>query len=129
MHQVAQTWQSYYNYFLTYLLTLPLWIYYTTEILFNSNLATTCLKEVVISLKMESFAIDRLCKTHIFHALLLLLSRFSPFWLCATPERSAHQAPLSPRFSRQEHWSGFPFPSPMHESEKWKWSCSVVSNS
>ena len=81
MHQVAQTWQSYYNYFLTYLLTLPLWIYYTTEILFNSNLATTCLKEVVVSLKMESFATDRLCKTHIFHALLLLLllSHFSPF--------------------------------------------------
>ena len=25
-------------------------------------------------------------------------------------------------FSRQEHWSGLPFPSPMHESEKWKWS-------
>ena len=22
------------------------------------------------------------------------------------------------RFSRQEHWSGSPFPSPMHESEK-----------
>ena len=21
-------------------------------------------------------------------------------------------------FSRQEHWSGLPFPSPMHESEK-----------
>ena len=32
-------------------------------------------------------------------------------------------------FSRQEHWSGWPFPSPMHESEKWKWSRSVVSNS
>ena len=31
-------------------------------------------------------------------------------------------------FSRQEHWSGLPFPSPMHESEKWKWSCSVVSD-
>ena len=30
----------------------------------------------------------------------------------------AHQAPLSLGFSRQEHWSGFPFPSPMHESEK-----------
>ena len=26
----------------------------------------------------------------------------------------------------QEHWSGLPFPSPMHESEKWKWSHSVV---
>ena len=32
-------------------------------------------------------------------------------------------------FSRQEHWSGLPFPSPMHESEKWKWSRSVVSDS
>ena len=41
---------------------------------------------------------------------------------------AAHQAPLSPGFSRQEHWSGLPFPSPVHESEKWKWSCSVVSD-
>ena len=32
-------------------------------------------------------------------------------------------------FSRQEHWSGLPFPSPMHESEKWKWSRSVISDS
>ena len=31
--------------------------------------------------------------------------------------------------SRQEHWSGLPFPSPMHGSEKWKWSRSVVSDS
>ena len=29
-----------------------------------------------------------------------------------TPWTAAHQAPLSPRFSRQEYWSGFPFPSP-----------------
>ena len=42
---------------------------------------------------------------------------------------AAHQAPPSLGFSRQEHWSGLPFPSPMHESEKWKWSCSVVSDS
>ena len=35
---------------------------------------------------------------------------------------------LSLGFSRQEHWSGLPFPSPMHESEKWKWSRSVVSD-
>ena len=32
-------------------------------------------------------------------------------------------------FSRKEHWSGLPFPSPMHESEKWKWSRSVMSDS
>ena len=49
---------------------------------------------------------------------LLLLSRFSRVQLCATPETAAHQAPLSLRFSRQEHWSVLPFPSPMHESEK-----------
>ena len=35
----------------------------------------------------------------------------------------------SPGFSRQEHWRGLPFPSPMHESEKWKWSRSVVYDS
>ena len=40
----------------------------------------------------------------------------------------AHQAPPSLGFSRQEHWSGLPFPSPVNESEKWKWSRSVVSD-
>ena len=60
---------------------------------------------------------------------LLLLSHFSCVRLCATPETAAHQAPPSLAFSRQEHWSGLPFPSPMHESEKWKWSRSVVSDS
>ena len=41
---------------------------------------------------------------------------------------TAHQAPPSLGFSRQEHWSGLPFPSPMHESQKWKWSHSAVSD-
>ena len=52
--------------------------------------------------------------------LLLLLSRFSRVRLCVTPETAAHQAPPSLGFSRQEHWSGLPFPSPMQESEKGK---------
>ena len=30
----------------------------------------------------------------------------------ATPWTTAHQAPLSMRFSRQEYWNGLPFPSP-----------------
>ena len=30
----------------------------------------------------------------------------------ATPWTVAHQAPLSMGFSRQEYWSGLPFPSP-----------------
>ena len=37
-----------------------------------------------------------------------------------------HQAPLSLGFSRQEHSGGLPFPSPVHESEKGKWSRSAV---
>ena len=61
--------------------------------------------------------------------LLLLLSHFSRVRLCVTPQTAAHQAPPSLGFSRREHWSGLPFPSPMRESEKWNWSCSVVSDS
>ena len=47
--------------------------------------------------------------------------------LCDPIDRSP-QAPPSLGFSRQEHWSGLPFPSPMHESEKWNWHRSVASN-
>ena len=46
--------------------------------------------------------------------LLLLLSRFSRVQLCATPQTAAHQAPLSLGLSRQEHWSGLPFSSPVY---------------
>ena len=42
---------------------------------------------------------------------LLLLSHLSRVQLCVTPEMSAHQAPLSLGFSRQEHWGGLPLPS------------------
>ena len=52
------------------------------------------------------------------NSMLLLLSRFSRVQLCVTPRMAVHQAPLSLGFSRQEHWSGLPFPSLMHESEK-----------
>ena len=48
------------------------------------------------------------------HMLLLLLSCFNRVQLCATLYIAAHQSPLSLGFSRQEYWSGLPFPSPMH---------------
>ena len=44
--------------------------------------------------------------------LLLLLSRLSSIRLCVTPWTEANQAPPSLGFSKQEHWSGLPFPSP-----------------
>ena len=50
--------------------------------------------------------------------MLLLLSHFSHVQLCVTPQTAACQAPPSLGFSRQEHWSGLPFLSPMDASEK-----------
>ena len=41
-----------------------------------------------------------------------MLSSFSHVQLCATLWTVAHQAPLSMGFSRQEYWSGLPFPAP-----------------
>ena len=42
--------------------------------------------------------------------------------LFATSRTIAHQAPLSTVFSRQDYWSGLPFPTPrtiMHVKETW----------
>ena len=36
----------------------------------------------------------------------------SPVWLCVTQWTIGCQAPLSRGFSRQEYWTGLPFPSP-----------------
>ena len=50
----------------------------------------------------------------IIHASLLSLVRlFAIRWI------SAHQAPLSTEFSKQEYWSGLPFPSPGDLPDPW----------
>ena len=46
-----------------------------------------------------------------------MLSHFSHVQLSATPWTMASQAPLSMGFSRQEYWSGLPFPSPVIKYE------------
>ena len=46
--------------------------------------------------------------------MLLLLNCFSCVQPCATPQMAAHPGSLSLGFSRQEYWSGLPFPPPMH---------------
>ena len=51
---------------------------------------------------------------------VMLLSCFSRVRLCATPSTEVHQAPLSLGFSRQEHWSGLPFPAPTGTIERKK---------
>ena len=65
-----------------------------------------------------TLAIWTVTKERLLLLLQQLISHFSHVRLCATPQMAAHQAPPSLGFSRQEHWSGLQFPSPMHESEK-----------
>ena len=72
------------------------------------------------ALQADSLLTELQGKPILILLLLLLLSHFSRVRLCATPETAANQAPPSLGFSRQEHWSGLPFLSPMHESEKLK---------
>ena len=58
---------------------------------------------------------NKACECEFFQPVfgtLLLLSSFSRVRLCVTPWTTAYQASLSMGFSRQEHWSGLPFPSP-----------------
>ena len=45
------------------------------------------------------------------------------------PHRRQPTRLLRPWDSPGKNWSGLPFPSPMYESEKWKWSRLVVSDS
>ena len=45
-----------------------------------------------------------------------------------TPQRAAHQAPPSLGFSRQEHWSGLPFPSPKQNIERRKSKHDITEN-
>ena len=45
-----------------------------------------------------------------------MLSHFSCVWLLTTIWTAASHAPLSMGFSRQEYWSGLPFPYPGHLS-------------
>ena len=46
------------------------------------------------------------CSKHVYSVAYLCLTFFVTSWTIA------HQAPLSMGFSRQEYWSGLPFPSP-----------------
>ena len=48
--------------------------------------------------------------------------------LCDPIDGSPAGSPI-PGILQARHWGGLPFPSPVHESEKWKWSRSVPSNS
>ena len=64
----------------------------------------------------DLFAVQRTLKSllqhHSLKASILWCSAFFMVQLSATPWAIAFQAPPSMGFSRQEYWSGLPFPSP-----------------
>ena len=54
----------------------------------------------------------RIWKIELAIIILPKMKSLSHVWLFATPWTEAHQAPPSMEFSKQEYWSGLPFPSP-----------------
>ena len=95
------------------------------------------------SQQSDTFAtIDEPTLTHHYHPKFIVCLFSWGFTFFAATAKSLQSCPTlcdpidgsppgSPSlgFSRQEYWSGLPFPSPVHENEKWKWSRSVVSDS
>ena len=56
-----------------------------------------------------------------------MLSHFSHIWFFATPWTAAHQAPLSTGCSKQEYWSGLPFPPSRDSSGPKDWTHTFTS--
>ena len=52
------------------------------------------------------------CGVYVYIYMWKKVKSFSHVWLFVTPWTVTYQAPLSMGFSRQEYWSGLPFPSP-----------------
>ena len=60
----------------------------------------------------SSYSLLILLNTNIIESLKVNVKFLSSVRLFATPWTVAYQAPPSMGFSRQEYWSGLPFPSP-----------------
>ena len=71
--------------------------------------------DIVLSLRLGFFFFILWCRLYAAAAAASLQSCPT---LCDPIEGSPPSFP-SLGFSRQEHWSGLPFPSPIHETEKW----------
>ena len=71
--------------------------------------------KIVLFILQDNFGCNCGCVNCSF---ICMLSHFSRVRLCATPWTAAHQASPSMGFSRQEHWSGVPLPSPYSLASK-----------
>ena len=103
------------------MLLTSLWPKKLSETIFFYTLSASSVS--LFSLAANYFSSDELCSSCCFYlpelrgltkvvyvsALCCVLSHV---WLSVTPWTVAHQAPLSMGFSRQEYWSGVPYPTP-----------------
>ena len=80
-----------------------------------------------LALQVDSFPTELPGKPYIHTAAAAAKSRRSYLTLCDPIDGSPPGFP-SLGFSRQEHWNGSPFPSPMHESGKWKMKVKLLSH-
>ena len=79
------------------------------------------LKSLLMKVKEESEKVGfklNIQKTKIMASGTIAAKSLQSCLTVCDPTDDSHQAPPSLGFSKQEHWSGLPFPSPMHESEK-----------
>ena len=80
--------------------------------LYLSTASFLCVSLMCVSGFMQSLTWLTRFQLHLSGSSLLVAPLTIFQLLCATPWTVAHQAPLSMGFSRQEYWSGLPFPPP-----------------
>ena len=99
-------------------------LYFSTFFSFyRKNILTLFKKRKSLVLWSDNFSTDIYIKFQHYAAATAAKSLQSCLTLCdpidgSPPGRAHHRRIPSLGFSRQEHWSGLPLPSPMHESEK-----------
>ena len=109
------------------LLSEPLWVW---ACFIYSVFPTKSLSFCLHKLSLILATIELLWQNNVGKAPAAAAAKsLQPCLTLCNPIDAAHQAPRSLGFFRQEHWSGLTFSSPMHGTEKWKWSRSVASNS
>ena len=67
----------------------------------------------ILELDTEKFMFSSMELVSIYLSYLYMCQSFSCIRLFAIPWTVAQEAPLTVGFSRQEYWSGLPFPSPV----------------
>ena len=100
-----------------------MWSWLTHMFMYAAKLLQSCLTPCdPMDCSLPGFSVHGILQTRTLEWVAISFSNagkwkvrvksLSRVWLLATPWTAANQAPPSMGFSRQEHWSGLPFPSP-----------------